>query len=125
MGFRLVGGPGPSLPYPPGNVPKPLGEKSRVIRQAIKAHPDMGNAELAVLLAGQHSELDIDFKPGDIAAQRQALKKLAENGDEDGDGDEGWGPDEAPPAAPQVARATERPATPAPAADPTAVVDRV
>src|SRR4051812_5782835 len=28
----------------------------------------MGNAELATLLAGQHSELDIDFKPGDIAA---------------------------------------------------------
>src|SRR2546421_2818356 len=87
----------------------------------------MGNTELADLLAGQHSELDIDFKPGDIAAQRQALKKLAEDGDEDEDGDDGWGPDEAPPAAPapQAARATERPATPAPAADPTAVVDRV
>src|SRR5437660_3309819 len=87
----------------------------------------MGNAELAVLLAGQHSELDIGFKPGDIAAQRQALKKLAENGDEDEGADEERGQHEAPPSAPapRAARATERPATPAPVADPTAVVDRV
>src|SRR4051794_34541277 len=88
----------------------------------------MGNAELATLLAGQHSELDIDFKPGDIAAQRQALKKLAENGDEDeGADDAERGQHEAPPVAPapQAARATGRPGTPTPVADPTAVVDRV
>src|SRR5438309_2214752 len=87
----------------------------------------MGNTELAVLLAGQQSELDIDFKPGDIAAQRQALKKLAENGDEDEEGDEDRGQHEAPPSAPapQAARATERPAAPTPVADPVALVDRV
>src|SRR4051794_17239055 len=87
----------------------------------------MDNAELAALLAGRHSALDIGFKPGDIAAQRQALKKLAGNGDEDEGADEGWGQEEAPPAQPgsPAARATESPGTPAPVADPTAVVDRV
>src|SRR4051812_14673009 len=87
----------------------------------------MGNTELATLLAGQHSELDLDFKPGDIAAQRQALKKLAGNGDEDEGAGEERGQDEAPPlaAAPQAARATERPAAPTPVADPVALMDRV
>jgi hypothetical protein len=54
---------------------KPLGEKSRVIRQAIADHPDVGNTALAEMLNKKHAMLDI--KAPDVGNQRTALKKLA------------------------------------------------
>jgi hypothetical protein len=54
---------------------KPLGEKSRLIRQAIADHPDMGNTALAEMLNKKHAMLDI--KAPDVGNQRTALKKLS------------------------------------------------
>src|SRR3954454_10120332 len=102
---------------------KPLGEKSRKLREAIKAHPDKGNTEIAALLAGQHPELG--FKPSDVAAQRQAMKRLAGEGGEE---DEEEGDQEAlPSAAPaqEAARATGPAATPSTGTDPAALMDRL
>jgi hypothetical protein len=53
---------------------KTLSEKSRLIREAITAHPNTGNTDLAEQLGKKHS--NIEFKPGDVANQRTALKKL-------------------------------------------------
>jgi hypothetical protein len=64
---------------------KPIGTKTRVIREGIRANPDMGNTELARLLSGQNEAAGIDIRPSDIAAQRQALKKLAAEGGDEGE----------------------------------------
>jgi anti-sigma factor RsiW len=58
---------------------KPLGAKSLLIREAIKAHPDKGNTELADMINGsdarQHDKLKVTAQ--DIASQKQAMKKAA------------------------------------------------
>src|SRR5208337_3326172 len=56
---------------------KPLGPKSLLIRQAITAHPDKGNTELAELLNDSHDRMDDKIKvtAQDVASQRQAMKK--------------------------------------------------
>jgi hypothetical protein len=57
---------------------KPLGEKSRIIREAITAHPRMGNTKLAedinLSLAGKEDGFEVT--PQDVAKQKQAMKKL-------------------------------------------------
>jgi hypothetical protein len=55
---------------------KPLGERTKLIRQAITDHPRTGNTDLARLLNEQHAGLDV--KPNDIAKQKQAMKKLGD-----------------------------------------------
>jgi hypothetical protein len=59
---------------------KPLGPKSKLIRDAIKAHPDMGNTELAELINGSDARREdkARVKAGDIAKQKQALKKAGD-----------------------------------------------
>jgi stage V sporulation protein SpoVS len=59
---------------------KPLGAKSLLIRDAIKAHPDKGNTALAALINGSDARKQdkITVSANDVAAQRQALKKVAE-----------------------------------------------
>ena len=56
---------------------KPLGPKSLVIREAIKAHPNKGNKEIAELINDSHDRMDDKIKvtPQDVAQQKQALKK--------------------------------------------------
>jgi hypothetical protein len=59
---------------------KPLGAKSRVIREFIAAHPGMGNTELAetINFSDAAKEEEISVTASEVSAQRQALKKLAE-----------------------------------------------
>jgi hypothetical protein len=59
---------------------KPLGEKSRIIRTAIKAHLETGNTELAEIInaAAARKEDGITVTAQDINQQKQALKKLSE-----------------------------------------------
>jgi hypothetical protein len=59
---------------------KPLGRKSQLIRDAIKAHPAMGNTELADLINNSDARREdkIKVKTGDIAKQKQALKKAGD-----------------------------------------------
>ena len=59
---------------------KPLGPKSLLIRDAIKAHPNMGNTELAEMINSSDARREdkISVKPGDIAQQKQAMKKAGE-----------------------------------------------
>jgi hypothetical protein len=56
---------------------KPLGPKSILIRDAIKKNSDLRNTEIAQLINGseERKKDKIAVKPGDIAAQRQAMKK--------------------------------------------------
>jgi hypothetical protein len=56
---------------------KPLGPKSILIREAIKNNPDLGNTEIATLINGSEDRKSdkIKVKPGDIAQQKQAMKK--------------------------------------------------
>ncbi len=56
---------------------KPLGPKSLLIRDAIKAHPKKGNKEIAELINDSHDRMDDKIKvtPQDIAQQKQAMKK--------------------------------------------------
>ena len=56
---------------------KPLGPKSLLIRDAIKAHPNKGNKEIAELINDSHDRMDDKIKvtPQDVAQQKQALKK--------------------------------------------------
>jgi hypothetical protein len=58
---------------------KPLGPKSRLIRDAIKAHPKMGNTALAKLLNGSHARKEdkIEVTASDVNQQKQAMKSLA------------------------------------------------
>src|SRR5260221_210515 len=56
---------------------KPLGPKSRLIREALGTHPDKGNTELAELINDADDRMDDKIKvtAQDVAAQRQAMKK--------------------------------------------------
>jgi hypothetical protein len=58
---------------------KPPGAKTLVIRDAIKAHPDKSNKELAELInsSDARKEDKINVTPADVNQQKQALKKLA------------------------------------------------
>ena len=60
---------------------KPLGPKSLLIRDAIKAHPNKGNKEIAELINDSHDRMDDKIKvtPQDIAQQKQAMKKAGES----------------------------------------------
>src|SRR5690349_7458374 len=57
---------------------KPLGPKSLLIRKAIEALPDKGNTEHAALLsaAPERKTDKIKVTAQDVAAQKQAMKKL-------------------------------------------------
>ncbi|HYT94323.1 MAG TPA: hypothetical protein VEL76_36750 [Gemmataceae bacterium] len=59
---------------------KPLGPKSVLIRDAIKANPDKGNTAIAELLNDAEERMDDKIKvtATDVATQRQALKKAGE-----------------------------------------------
>jgi hypothetical protein len=56
---------------------KPLGPKSLLIREAIQAHPDKGNTELAELIGSSDARREDKIKvtANDVAQQRQAMKK--------------------------------------------------
>ncbi len=56
---------------------KPLGPKSILIREAIAAHQDLGNKDLADLINGSDARKEdkIEVTPQDIAQQKQAMKK--------------------------------------------------
>src|SRR4051812_7046927 len=56
---------------------KQLGPKSRLIRQAILAHPDLTNKPLAELINGSDAreEDNLHVTPAEVAQQRQAMKK--------------------------------------------------
>jgi hypothetical protein len=58
---------------------KPPGAKTLVIREAIRTHPDKGNADLAELInsAEARKEDRISVTAADVNQQKQALKKLA------------------------------------------------
>ena len=73
---------------------KPLGPKSLLIREAIRAHPNKGNNEIAELLNDSHDRMDDKIKvtPQDVAQQKQAMKKSG-----------GKAPVAAPPAAARAA----------------------
>jgi len=60
---------------------KPLGPKSLLIRDAIKAHPNKGNKEIAELINDSHDRMDDKIKvtPQDVAQQKQAMKKAGES----------------------------------------------
>jgi hypothetical protein len=57
---------------------KPLGPKSALIRDAIRAHPNVGNTELAEMInkSPARKEDKITVGPADVAQQKQAMKKL-------------------------------------------------
>src|SRR5947209_3391098 len=56
---------------------KQLSEKSKIIRAAISANPDVGNTELAEKLNDSADRLDdkLTFTSQDVGNQRQAMKK--------------------------------------------------
>ena len=56
---------------------QPLGPKSILIREAIIAHPDKGNTELAAFLsdADERKKDKIKVTAQDVASQKQAMKK--------------------------------------------------
>jgi hypothetical protein len=56
---------------------KPLGAKSILIREAIKANPKKGNKEIAELLndAPERKDDKIKVSVADVAQQKQAMKK--------------------------------------------------
>src|SRR4051794_17552463 len=58
---------------------KPIGPKTTLIRDAIKAHPDKSNKELAELINNSPARADVKIKvtPNDIAQQKQNLKEAA------------------------------------------------
>ena len=57
---------------------KPLGPKSRLIRDAIAAHPSLANKELAEFINSSpaRKEDGIEVTPMDVAQQKQAMKKM-------------------------------------------------
>jgi hypothetical protein len=57
---------------------KPLGAKSRLIREAIHKNPNKGNTELAEMLSASADRAadKLTITAQDVAAQRQALKNL-------------------------------------------------
>jgi hypothetical protein len=58
---------------------KPLGAKSLLIREAIMAHPKMGNTRIAATLNGHEARKTdkFEFKAQDVAQQKVAMKKAA------------------------------------------------
>jgi hypothetical protein len=56
---------------------KPLGEKSRLIRDAINNNPGRGNTELAQRVNDSDAakKAKIEVKASDVAQQKQAMKK--------------------------------------------------
>src|SRR5262249_3751914 len=65
-------------------MPKPLGEKSRVIREAIHANPDLGNKELAELLnsSAEREKDRLKVSPTDVARQKLVLKQAGQSAGE-------------------------------------------
>jgi hypothetical protein len=61
---------------------KPLGAKSILIREAIKANPKLANKELAEKLMESKDRADdkITVTPSDIAQQKQQMKVAGRNG---------------------------------------------
>jgi hypothetical protein len=59
------------------DMAKPIGPKTLLIRDAIKANPGMGNKELAAKLMDSNDRMDDKIKvtPQDVAQQKQELKK--------------------------------------------------
>jgi hypothetical protein len=60
---------------------KPLGQKSRIIREAIQNHSDKGNTAIAEMLNASADRLDdkLSFTATDVAQQRTALKNLGKS----------------------------------------------
>lgn len=58
---------------------KPLGEKAKVIRQALSSHPKAGNTDLADMInkAPARSSDGIKVTANDVARQKLAIKKAA------------------------------------------------
>jgi hypothetical protein len=96
---------------------KPLGEKSVLIRDAIKAHPGMSNIELAKLLSESPARQQdkIEVSASDVSAQKQALKKLEEGSvapaSRNGEPAQPPAKAKAPPPVPQVEQPPARPAS--------------
>jgi hypothetical protein len=67
-------------------MPKPLSEKSRVIREAINANPDLGNKELAELLNGspERQQDRLKVSATDVARQKLVLKQAGQGAAEEG-----------------------------------------
>src|SRR5262245_62015935 len=88
-------------------MPMPLGEKSRLIREAIRANPDLSNKELAEKLNGAPDRAGDRFKfsANDVGQQRQRMKALV--GAAEGKGDEPAPASQA--AAPRERRRRSRP----------------
>jgi hypothetical protein len=61
---------------------KPLGAKSILIREAIKANPKLANKGLAEKLMDSNDRMDDKIKvtPADIAQQKQQMKVAGKNG---------------------------------------------
>jgi hypothetical protein len=57
---------------------KPIGPKTSLIRDAIEAHPDKGNNELAEMIntSPARKEDKFEVRAQDVAQKRQALKKI-------------------------------------------------
>ena len=93
---------------------KPLSERTKLIRRAITDHPGVGNTELAKWLNDQKPGHDI--KPSDVAAQRQAMKKLEAGGTAEAEGraDQGRKKEEARPEEPAARAAPAEEAAPVP-----------
>jgi hypothetical protein len=105
------------------NMAKPLGAKSLLIRDAIKAHPKMGNTGLAKLInsSDARKEDKIEVKAADVAQQRQAMKKLAEGPAATA----ALKPKKKPGTKPKAAIANAAPATTKAQASPADVIDGV
>jgi len=109
---------------------KPLGPKSLLIRDAIKAHPHMGNTELAELInsSDARKEDKIKVAPGDIAAQKQAMKKAGDTPTAAtkpaGNGRRKPGRKPGRKAAPEAAASTPAPASQRPQASPVELIDK-
>lgn len=97
---------------------KPLGPKSRLIRQAISANPQKGNTELAEMLsaAKERKEDKITVTAQDVAQQRQAMKKAG-----------AWSAGKKrgrPRAAAQTSPAKQAPPPAAPSSSPVDLIDK-
>lgn len=104
---------------------KPLGVKARLIREALRDYPDVGNKDLAERLSAKAEGFDI--KPSDIAAQKMALKKLAAGSSEpdEEDFEEELLAAEPAPEPLEVVTRTAPGHSPAKAADPLDLIDEV
>ena len=98
---------------------KPLSPKSQIIREAIAAHPKVGNTALAGLINGSEARKDDKVKvtATDVGNQRQALKALGGKGKKKSKGHK-------PANKPQAAQSSPAHAT-TKAASPVDLIDRV